>query len=163
MLSYLGLKKLALETTLDNEHKFDLALQLDDIPTATSLASALASPEADSKWKSIGDRALALWKFDLARECFEKANDLSALMLLLLASGDAQGLEKLASDAGQSLILDLRSRGRRLMALVVAKGQNNLAFAALLQLNDPTKCVDLLLKTNRPSEAAVFARTYAPK
>jgi coatomer subunit beta' len=46
---------------------------------------------------------------------------------------------------------------------VVEKGQNNLAFAALLQLGDPEKCVDLLIKTGRASEAALFARTYAPR
>jgi coatomer subunit beta' len=65
-------------------------------------------------------------------------------MLLLLASGDHTGLEKLAADATQ-------------------KGLNNLAFAALLQLGDPSRCVDLLIQTNRPSEAALFARTYNPK
>lgn len=42
------------------------------------------------------------------------------------------------------------------------KGQNNLAFATLLQLGDAKPCVDLLIKTHRASEAATFARTYAP-
>ena len=42
------------------------------------------------------------------------------------------------------------------------KGQNNLAFASLLQLGDPKPCVDLLVKTHRAPEAAMFARTYAP-
>ena len=42
------------------------------------------------------------------------------------------------------------------------KGQNNLAFATLLQLGDPNACVDLLVKTQRAPEAAIFARTYAP-
>lgn len=42
------------------------------------------------------------------------------------------------------------------------KGQNNLAFATLLQLGDPNACVDLLVKTQRAPEAAMFARTYAP-
>jgi coatomer subunit beta' len=44
----------------------------------------------------------------------------------------------------------------------VAKGQNNLAFAITLQLGDANACVDLLLKTRRAPEAAIFARTYAP-
>ena len=42
------------------------------------------------------------------------------------------------------------------------KGQNNLAFASLLQLGDAKPCVDLLVKTHRAPEAAMFARTYAP-
>lgn len=50
----------------------------------------------------MGDRALAVWRFDLARECFEKAGDLSALLLLLLAIGDRPGLEKLSQEAGTS-------------------------------------------------------------
>jgi coatomer subunit beta' len=43
------------------------------------------------------------------------------------------------------------------------KGQNNLAFATLFQLGDANACVDLLAKTQRTPEAALFARTYAPR
>ena len=43
-----------------------------------------------------------------------------------------------------------------------AKGMNNVAFSALLQLQDTAGCVDLLLNTERMPEAALFARTYAP-
>jgi hypothetical protein len=43
------------------------------------------------------------------------------------------------------------------------KGQNNIALAALMQLGDPKACVDLLIKTDRIPEAALFARTYAPR
>lgn len=64
-------------------------------------------------------------------------------MLLLLSIGDSDGLAKLAVTAEQ-------------------KGQNNLAFAALLQVGNPAACVDLLVKTQRAPEAAMFARTYAP-
>ena len=45
------------------------------------------------------DRALAVWRFDLARECFEHASDLNSLMLLLLTTGDCIGLSKLARQA----------------------------------------------------------------
>lgn len=43
------------------------------------------------------------------------------------------------------------------------RGQNNLAFATLFQLGDAKACVDLLAKTQRIPEAALFARTYAPR
>jgi coatomer subunit beta' len=43
------------------------------------------------------------------------------------------------------------------------KGYNNLAFATWFQLGNVTACVDLLLKTQRGPEAALFARTYAPR
>ncbi|KAI0940343.1 hypothetical protein AcV5_001477 [Taiwanofungus camphoratus] len=138
-----GLKELALQVTTDPDHKFDLSLQLDDLDAAVEIARSVPELEAETKWKSIGDRALAVWRFDLARESFEKAGDLSALMLLLLATGDRDGLAKLAATAEQ-------------------KGQNNLAFASLLQLGDPKACVDLLVKTHRAPEAAMFARTYVP-
>ncbi|KAJ7281800.1 coatomer protein [Mycena rebaudengoi] len=137
------LKELALQVTTDPDHKFDLALQLDDLDTALEITRAVPELEAELKWKSLGDRALAVWRFDLARECFEKGNDLSALMLLLLATGDKEGLTALSAKA-------------------VEKGQNNLAFATLFQLGDPSACVDLLINTQRAPEAALFARTYAP-
>jgi coatomer subunit beta' len=40
-----------------------------------------------------------VWRFDLAKECFEKAGDLSALMLLLMAMGDRDGLKLLAGES----------------------------------------------------------------
>ncbi|KAF7308636.1 Coatomer protein [Mycena chlorophos] len=138
-----GMKELALTVTTDPDHKFDLALQLDDLDTALEIARTVPELEAELKWKSLGDRALTAWRFDLARECFEKGNDLSALMLLLLSTGDREGLAALSAKA-------------------VEKGQNNLAFASLLQLGDANACVDLLIKTQRAPEAALFARTYAP-
>ncbi|KAJ3482906.1 hypothetical protein NLI96_g6658 [Meripilus lineatus] len=138
-----GFKELALEVTTDPDQKFDLSLQLDDLDTAVEIARGVPELEAESKWKAIGDRALAVWRFDLAKESFEKAGDLSALMLLLLSIGDREGLAKLAATAE-------------------SKGQNNLAFATLLQLGDAKACVDLLVKTKRAPEAAMFARTYAP-
>lgn len=83
-------------------------------------------------------------------------------MLLLLSMGDKPGLERLAESAGErgSITCEQPSLNH---VRTVAKGQNNLAFAALLQLGNPQACVDLLLKTGRPSEAALFARTYAPR
>ena len=96
------LKELALQVTTDPDHKFDLALQLDDLDSALEIARITPENEAETKWKAVGDRALAVWRFDLARECFERAGDLSALMLLLLAVGDRNGLTKLAEKAGES-------------------------------------------------------------
>jgi coatomer subunit beta' len=98
--SFVDLKELALTVTTDPDHKFDLSLQLDDLDTALDIARSVPELEAETKWKALGDRALAVWRFDLARECFEKAGDLSALMLLLMSTGDRQGLKTLAERAG---------------------------------------------------------------
>lgn len=138
------MKELAIQITTDPEHKFDLALSLDDLDAATEIARTVPEHEAEHKWKSIGDRALAIWRFELAKEAFERANDLSALSLLLLSVGDREGLQELSQKAAD-------------------KGQNHLAFATLLQLGDASACVDLLIKTQRQPEAAMFARTYAPR
>ena len=87
--------------TTDPDHKFELSLQLDDLDAALEIARALPQAESEAKWKSLGDRALAVWRFDLARESFEKADDLSSLLLLLLSTGDRSGLEALAAKAGE--------------------------------------------------------------
>ena len=50
-----------------------------------------------------------------------------------------------------------------LMTISEQKGANNLAFATFFQLGDTKACVDLLVKTNRAPEAALFGRTYAPR
>ncbi|KAJ3930424.1 MAG: hypothetical protein NXY57DRAFT_870775, partial [Lentinula lateritia] len=81
--------------------------------------------------KALGDRALAAWRFDLAKECFENAGDLGALMLLLMSmGGEGEG------------------------------GQNNLAWVIWWSTGARDRCVELLMKTDRVSEAAMFARTY---
>jgi coatomer subunit beta' len=97
------MKELALKVTTDPDHKFDLSLQLGDLESATEIARSLPETEAESKWKALGDRALTVWQFDLAKESFEKAGDLSALMLLLISTGDREGLQKLATRAGMFL------------------------------------------------------------
>jgi coatomer subunit beta' len=86
--------------TTDPDHKFDLALSLDDLDVAVEIARTVPENESEVKWKALGDRALTVWRFDLARESFDKAGDLSALMLLLLAIGDRAGLAALAAKAG---------------------------------------------------------------
>lgn len=105
-----------------------------------------AAPEAGSqaKWKVVGDKALSAWQMDLAQEAFEKAGDLPALLLLFTSLSDRAGMERLAK-------------------LALSRGQNNIAFASFLQLGDTAACIDLLSKTGRLPEAALFARSYAPQ
>lgn len=115
--SAIDMKELALQISTDPDHKFDLALSLDDLDTAYNIASSLSPPpssqipttttttpsqitpttETDAltqiKWKSLGDRALSLWRFDLAKECFIKAGDLGSLLLIVLSVGDRKGVD----------------------------------------------------------------------
>jgi coatomer subunit beta' len=139
----IDLKELALEITTDPDHKFDLALSLDDLDTAVTIARTVPPTESAIKWKAIGDRALSVWRFDLAKEAFQSAGDLSSLFLLLLAQGDKGGVERLAQEAE-------------------GKGANNLSFVCRLVGGDVDGCVGLLGRTGRTPEGAVFARTYKP-
>jgi coatomer subunit beta' len=75
------LKERALQVTTDPDHQFDLSLQLDDLDTAVKIARSVLEPEVETKWRVIGDRALTVWRVDLARESFEKAGALSALAI----------------------------------------------------------------------------------
>ena len=139
------MKELALSVTTDADQKFELALALDDLSRALEIIESGGAKQSGNelKWQSLGDRALASWKIDLAARCFESAGDLSALLLIYTSVGNREGMKSLAEQAR-------------------AKGLNNIAFSALLQLQDTAGCVDLLVSTERIPEAALFARTYAP-
>jgi coatomer subunit beta' len=91
----------------------------------------------------VGDRALSSWKFATAQRAYEHAGDVGALFLLGLAMGDKNAVKEV---------------GR----LAKGKGLNNIAFAANWQTGDARGAVDLLVDTERASEAALLARTYAP-
>lgn len=137
------LKELALSVSTDIDHRFELATQLDDLETALEITRSASLPGSEGKWRMIAEKALSSWKVSLAEECFTKAGDLSALLLIYCSTGDRDGLQRLAE-------------------LAAAAGQNNIAFACQLQLGSAESCVDILMSTERLPEAAMFARTYAP-
>jgi coatomer subunit beta' len=106
----------------DPEHKFELALSLDELTTAYDIILSLSPPPPTTtpssktpptedettsnlsiqiKWKSLGDRALSLWKFDLAKECFIHAGDLSSLLLVCLSLGKKADLEDVVERASE--------------------------------------------------------------
>lgn len=135
-----GHKDLALQVATDPEHRFELALGLGQLDTALELAR---SADAEHKWKTVGDAALAAWNIVLAQECFLHAKDLGSLLLLYTASCNAQGLRELAAQADEA-------------------GQKNVAFSCLWQVGDVGACIDLLVRTGRVAEAVLFAQTYMP-
>jgi len=119
----IDLKELALQISTDPEHKFDLALSLDDLDTAHSILSSsvfsvttttTTSEEitalAQLKWKALGDRALSLWKFDLAKECFIQAGDIGSLLLIVISTGDREGVSKVVQHASKSFYPHERKR-----------------------------------------------------
>ena len=135
-----GYKEMALDIATDPEHRFDLALSLNNLEIALSIAR---EADVEHKWKTVGDAALMAWNIALAEECFSNANDLGSLLLLYSSSSNADGLKKLAEQADSA-------------------GSNNIAFSCLWQLADLDACIDLLLRTNRTAEAVLFSQTYKP-
>jgi coatomer subunit beta' len=135
-----GHKELALSIATDPEHKFDLALALGQLPIALELAR---TADAEHKWKTVGDAALAAWDVALAAECFTNAKDMGSLLLLYSSTGDRSGIQALATQAE-------------------ASGAHNVAFSCLWLLADVEACINLLIKTGRTAEAVLFSQTYKP-
>jgi len=97
----------------------------------------------ESKWKQVGDAALASWNLQLAEEAFKAAKDLGSLLLLYSSTGSQEGLYALAKMATES-------------------NRNNVAFTCYLALSELEKCIDILVATGRLPEAVIFAKTYKP-
>ncbi|MCJ1401852.1 hypothetical protein MMC11_005069 [Xylographa trunciseda] len=135
-----GQKEMALEVATDPEHRFDLALSLNNLPIALEIAR---DANVEHRWKTVGDAALASWDLSLAEECFTHAKDLGSLLLLYTSTANSDGLRKLVEQAEVA-------------------GMHNIAFSGLWQLADVDGCIDLLLRTNRTAEAVLFAQTYKP-
>lgn len=135
-----GYKEMALEVATDPEHRFDLALSLNDLETALTIAR---EANVEHKWKTIGDTAMAAWNLSLAQECFVNAKDLGSLLLLHTASGNKGGLKGLAVQASDT-------------------GLHNVAFSTLWSLGDVDGCIDLLVRTGRLAESVLFTQTYKP-
>lgn len=135
-----GHKELALEVATDTEHKFDLALSLNQLDVALELAR---QADADHKWKTLGDAGLAAWDVPLATECFVNAKDLGSLLLVYTSTNDRAGLTKLAEQASLA-------------------GAHNVAFSCKWSLGDVPGCIDVLVGTGRLAEAVLFSQTYQP-
>ncbi len=74
---------------------------------ALAIAKETPSPESEIKWKAVGDRALSRWKFDLAKDCYERAGDVGALFLLEVSLGNKEGIRKLAKLAGEFIFSNI--------------------------------------------------------
>ena len=135
-----GYKEMALDVATDPEHRFDLALALNNLPIALAIAR---EADVEHRWKTVGDAALAAWDLPLAEECFSNAKDLGSLLLVYTSTCNADGLKILAQQADEA-------------------GSHNVAFTCLWQLADLDGCIDLLVRTNRIPEAVLFAQTYKP-
>lgn len=133
-------KSMAFDITPDQDHKFDLALQLNLVKEAFDIAEKQNSSE---KFRKVGDIALMRGQFSLAEQCYEKSQDFNSLLLFYSSYGNEEGLQRMADNAFKA-------------------GKFNVAFEAFFVLQNTTKCIEVLLKAKRVAEAAIFAQAYAP-
>ena len=64
------MKLMAFDITPDQDHKFDLALQLNRVKEAYEIAEKQNSSE---KFRKVGDIALMSGQFSLAEQCYERS------------------------------------------------------------------------------------------
>ena len=140
-LDNLNYKEEAFAITTDKDHKFDLALQLNNLEEAFDIAQG--DSDNDAKWKMVGDLALLAGNFDLAESCMQKSKDWNGLLLLYTSIAQDRKIRELAENC-------------------ITEGKMNVAFVCFFLLKDTDKCIDCLIKSERIPEAAFFARTYAP-
>ena len=135
-----GFKEQALMVSVDEEHRFELAVGLGRLDVAKEMAGSI---ESEQKWKQLGEVAMRQSMFDLAEECMDNAKDYSGQLLLYTAAGKAEKLSQLAEKTSE-------------------EEKTNIAFMSLLLQGKLDECIALLVKTERHAEAALFARSYAP-
>ncbi len=137
-----SMSEAALNLATDPEYRFELALSLQKLDLAFELANS-SSISSEHKWRLLGDKALAAWKFATAEKCFWKGRDLTSLLLLYSASGNQDGLIRLAAAA-------------------VEDGSTNIAFTCYFAAGKVQECYSLLIKSDEFADAAVFARSHLP-
>lgn len=135
-----GHKEIALEVSTDDEHRFELAVQLKRLDVAQEIAERANNL---AKWKQLGDLATQYCKFGQAAKALTAGQDYTGLLLLYSSTNDRAGLTELA-------------------AVAEAKGKHNVAFMARYLTGDLSGCLDILTASQRVPQAAVFARSYCP-
>lgn len=135
-----GFKSQAMAVTCDPEHKFELAIQLNDLRSAYDLAK---ESQSEQKWKQLAELAVRRCEFGLAQECLHQAQDFGGLLLLASSAGNRDMVGRLGDAASKA-------------------GQNNVAFLSNFVLGRCEECLEILISTGRLPEAAFFARTYLP-
>ena len=79
----------------------------------------------------------------MAETCFKKSNDYNSLLLFYSSYGDEAGLQYLLEESEKN-------------------GKFNIAFESAYLLALPERCVQILMKSKRYSEAGMFAKSYIP-
>lgn len=140
-LESMNFKDIAYHVTVDDEHKFDLAVALNKIRDAYEIA--LKDPNNYEKLRKVGDISLKIGDIKLAEQCYLKSNDYNSLLLIYSSLGDAEGMKHVAEQA-------------------MNDKKYNIAYQCYFALSMPSNCYEILIEANRIPEAAMFARAYLP-
>ncbi|CCW69365.1 unnamed protein product [Phytomonas sp. Hart1] len=135
-----GLHEMALRTTTDDAHRFELAVRLKDLELAQQLADRIPEP---ARWKQVGDIALDQGCFDIATDAYWKCGDYCGLLLIFTSVNDFDSVSLLGDKC-------------------VEKNKLNLAFTCFHLVQRYADASALLCKADRFAEAAFYARTYSP-
>lgn len=135
-----GLREDALELATDPDYRCDLAISLGRLDLASEIARKNPS---ELKWRQLADLATVKGDFVLAEECLKESNDFSGLLTLYSARSNKKAMLQLADQAASA-------------------HKTNVGFLATFMSGDMSKCLDILISSDRIPEAAIFARTYMP-
>ncbi|EKE40970.1 hypothetical protein ENUP19_0154G0009 [Entamoeba nuttalli] len=130
--------ELALSISDDPEFKFDLAVSLHKIDLAREMADIIND---DHQWKELTKLYLDNDDIEEAIDCMFKGNDWSGILLFGVALNDGELIE-------------------RLLKITEEKEIWNIAFVCAHIMQMKEKCVQILQKTSRYPEAAMYAVTY---
>lgn len=86
---------------------------------------------------------MELSAFKIAEECMILAKDFNGLLLYYSCINNRSKLQELSESSEKN-------------------GYYNVAYTANFLLNNLEKCLEILIKSNRYPEAALFCRTYYP-
>lgn len=152
-LKQIGQKELALSVTNELTMKFDLAIELGKLDIAHQVAAEATTPQSSSSsnsqfdtsmWKRLAQAALQSGDLQMAAVALKSCGDFSSLLVIYRAKNKRDEMEKLVDEAE-------------------AAGQLNVAFTAALLTGKKEKACQLLIKSERFAEAALFARSNVPQ
>lgn len=130
--------ELALSISDDPEFKFDLAVSLRKIELAREMADIIND---DHQWRELTKMYLDMDDVEEAVECMFRGKDWSGILLYGVALNDGELISRLLSATEEREIW-------------------NVAFVCAHIMREKEKCVEILEKTRRHPEAALYSVTY---
>lgn len=131
----------AYTVTPDDDQKYMLAIKLNLLSEAFDLLNVEGNVVNSHKWKLLGDTALNKFNYKLAIKCYSSADDLESLFLIYSSFNMKEKLIEIGHIAEN-------------------EGKFNIAFNSYWCAGDIQKISDLLVKTGRVPQAALFNFTY---